>query len=120
MEMQRDEATAARLQRVAEIEAQIDPSLRRRGRIVADLVTIAIVTPLAIAFDFHVTRPLALLVLVGAALALNRLVPIITERRLRADRTRLLAAAESPRAETNRDPDVADPPSRESTLGSVQ
>ena len=91
MEMQKDEATAARIERVAEIEARIDPSLRRRGRIVADLVTLAVVTPLAIAFDLHVTRPFVMLALVSAALALNHLVPLITERRLRGERKRLLA-----------------------------
>ena len=86
----KDEATAARLDRLAEIEAKLDPSLRRRGRIVADLVTIAVVTPLVIAFDFHVTRPFLMLALMGAALALNHLVPLLTERRLRAERNRLL------------------------------
>jgi hypothetical protein len=89
-----DESTAARLDRVAEIEAKIDPTLRRRGRIVADLVTVAVVAPLSIALDFHVTRPFVMLALMGAALALNHVVPMITERRLRAERQRLLAGAE--------------------------
>jgi hypothetical protein len=100
--MQKDDATAARLDRVAEIEAKIDPSLRRRGRIIADLVTIAVATPLAIAFDFHVTRPFVMLALMGAALALNHLVPLITERRLRAERQRLLSGAEPTESETDR------------------
>ena len=98
--MQNDESTAARLERVAEIEARIDPSLRRRGRIVADLVTICVVAPLAIALDFHVTRPLVMLALICAALALNHVVPLITERHLRAERQRLLAGAELPESET--------------------
>jgi len=86
----KDEATASRIDRVAEIEARIDPTLRRRGRIIADLVTIGVIAPLAITFDFHVTRPFVLLALVGGALALNHLVPLITERRLRRERSRLL------------------------------
>jgi hypothetical protein len=102
--MQKDDATAARLDRVAEIEAKIDPSLRRRGRIVADLVTIAVVIPLAITFDFHVTRPVLMLALMGAALALNHLVPLITERRLRAERQRLLSGAELTESEIDRGP----------------
>lgn len=91
---QKDEATAARIDRVAAIEAQIDPSRRRTGRILADLVTIAVIAPVAIALDFHVTRPFVMLALLGGALALNHLVPLITERRLRAERTRLLAETE--------------------------
>ena len=87
----KDEATAARLERLAEIEAKLDPGLRRRGRIVADLLTIAVVTPLAIAFDFHVNRPFVMLALMGVALALNHLVPLVTERRLRRERTLLLS-----------------------------
>jgi hypothetical protein len=98
----RDDETAARLDRVAEIEARIDPSLRRRGRIVADVVTVAVVAPLAIAFDFHVTRPFVMLALLLGALGLNHLVPLITERRLRGERQRLLAGAELPQPETDR------------------
>lgn len=100
----KDEAAAARIDRVAQIEAKLDPSLRRRGRIVADLVTIAVVAPLAIVFDFHVTRPFVMLALMGAALALNRLVPLVMERRLRAERNRLLSAAEVSRPVPPRDP----------------
>lgn len=100
--MKKDEAIAARVDRVAEIEGQIDPDLRRRGRIVADLVTIAVVAPLAIAFDLHITRPGVMLALMGGALALNHLVPLITERRLRAERRRLLSEAESRESETQR------------------
>ncbi len=100
--MRNDEATAARLDRVAEIEAKIDPTVRRRGRVIADLVTIALVVPLAITLDFHVTRPLIMLALLAAALALNHLLPLVTERRLRAERQRLLAAFTQ--SETNRGP----------------
>lgn len=89
-----DESTTARLARVAEIEAEIDPSRRRRGRIVADLVTVGIVAPIAVALDFHVTRPFLLLALMAGALAVNRLVPLLTERRLRRERNRLLAEPE--------------------------
>jgi len=97
----KDEATAARLERVAEIEARIDPSLRRRGRIIADLVTIAVAAPLMMALDFHVTRPFVMLALLGTALALNRLVPLDTERRLRAERQRILAGSDGPERETD-------------------
>lgn len=96
----RDASTAARLDRVAEIEAKIDPDLRRRGRIVADLITVGVGAPLAIALDFHVTRPLLMLALMCVALALNHVVPRITERRLRAERQRLLAGADLPESET--------------------
>jgi len=88
--LQSDEAIAARLDRVDEIEAQIDPSLRRRGRLVADVVTIAVITPLSIAFDLHVTHPFGMLGLMGVAIGLNHGVPLVTERRLRAERERLL------------------------------
>jgi len=99
----KDDATAARLERIAEIEARIDPELRRRGRLIADLVTIAVVAPVAIAFDFHVERPLVMLALMGVAVALNHLIPRITERRLRAERQRLLAGPEAPGPATDRD-----------------
>ncbi len=92
---ERDEAIAARLDRVAEIEAQIDPGLRRRGRVIADLVTLGVLVPLAIAFDLHVTHPFFMLALMGGALALNHLLPRVTERRLRRERKRLLAGAEA-------------------------
>lgn len=92
--MNNDEATAARLERVAQIEARIDPSPRRRGRVIADLVTIAVVAPLAIAFDFHVTRPFVMLSLMGGALALNHLLPLVWQWRLRGERNRLLSGAE--------------------------
>ena len=92
--MKNDDGIAARVDRVAEIEAQIDPTLRRRGRIIADVITISIVVPLGVAFDFHVNRPFVLLALMGGALALNHLLPRITERRLRAERTRLLSGTE--------------------------
>lgn len=100
--MQNDEATAARLDRVAEIEARLDPSLRRRGRLIADLVTVAVGAPLAIAFDFHVTRPFVLLGLMGGALALNHLVPLILERRLRGERNQLLAGGALGRPDAGR------------------
>ncbi|MDH3205788.1 MAG: hypothetical protein OEO79_04210 [Gemmatimonadota bacterium] len=89
--MEKHEAIGARLDRVDEIEAQIDPTLRRRGRIVADVITLGIVTPLSIAFDLHVTHPFGMLALMGAGLALNRVVPLVTERQLRAERERLLS-----------------------------
>jgi len=99
--MKKDEAMAARLARVDEIEAEIDPSLRRRGRIIADVVTLAVVTPLSIAFDLHVTHPFGMLTLMGVAIALNHVVPLVTERRLRAERERLLTEAEVSRSETD-------------------
>lgn len=102
--MKKDEAIASRIDRVAEIEAQIDPSLRRRGRVVADLVTLAVVTPIAMAFDFHVTRPSLMVSLMAAALALNQLIPLITERRLRGERKRLLTEAEMLESGTGRGP----------------
>jgi len=105
--MRDDRSTEARLHRIAEIEAKIDPTLRRRGRVIADLITVAIVAPLAITFDFHVTRPLVMLGLLGGALALNHVVPRITERRLRAERTRLLAAAGVPEAQAEAERDTA-------------
>jgi hypothetical protein len=89
--MKKDEAIAARMERVAEIEAQIDPTLRRRGRVVADLVTIAVLVLLAFVLDLHVTHPIALLSLMASALGLNHFVPRVTERRLRRERQRLLA-----------------------------
>lgn len=98
--MRKDDEIAARLERLAEIEAQIDPSLRRRGRIVADVVTLAVLIPLSLAFGLHVTHPVWLLALMGGALALNHVVPLITERRLRAERKRLLAAADDPPSNT--------------------
>jgi hypothetical protein len=64
------------------------------------VVTVGVAAPLAIALDFHVTRPLLMLALMCAALALNHLVPRITERRLRAERQRLLAGSEPPQSET--------------------
>jgi hypothetical protein len=102
--LEKDEATAARLERVAEIEARIDPGLRRRGRLVADLVTIAVAAPLMVALDLHVTRPFVMLSLLGAALALNHLVPLFTERQLRAERQRLLARSDTAETETSSGP----------------
>lgn len=102
--MKNDDAIAARMERVAEIEAQIDPGLRRRGRIIADLVTLAIVGPLGIALDLHVRHPVVMLGLMGGALALNHLVPRITERRLRGERKRLLAGAPTSRSEGGQGP----------------
>jgi len=102
--MEKDEAIAARVDRVAEIEAQIDPNLRRRGRIIADVITMAVLVPLSIAFDLHITHPFVMLALMGGALGLNHLVPLVTERRLRGERKRLLAGAEAHGSETGRDP----------------
>lgn len=98
--MKTDESITARMERLAEIEARIDPTLRRRGRVIADLVTVAVVAPVMIAFDLHVTRPLVMLGLMCGALALNHLVPMITERRLRRERSRLLSDVEARRPET--------------------
>jgi hypothetical protein len=66
------------------------------------VVTVGVAAPLAIALDFYVARPLLMLALMCAALALNHLVPRITERRLRAERQRLLTGAELPESETTR------------------
>lgn len=92
--MKKDEAITARLERVAEIEARIDPGPRRRGRIIADLITVAVIGPFMLGFDLHITRPFMMLGLMSTALALNHLVPLITERRLRRERERLLGELE--------------------------
>jgi len=93
--MDKEQAIAARLARVAEIEAEIDPGPRRRGRVIADLITVAIVTPFMLAFDLHISHPFVMLGLMAAALAVNHAVPRITQRRLRRERTDLLAQVES-------------------------
>ena len=87
------DAIAARVERVAEIEAQLDPALRRRGRITADAITVSILGPLSIVLDWHATQPFLMLGLMGGALVANRAIPLFTERKLRRELRGLLRAA---------------------------
>ena len=88
-----DDELAARVERVAEIDRRIDPAHRRRGRVVADLITVGALAPISIALDWHATRPFVMLALMAGALAVNRLVPLLTERKLRREREELLAGS---------------------------
>ena len=98
------DAIAARVERVAEIEAQLDPALRRRGRITADAITVSILGPLSVALDWHATQPFLMLALMGGALVANRAIPLFTERKLRRELRGLLAQTSHGESESRRNP----------------
>jgi len=87
-----ERGTATKLAELDTIEARLDPEGRRRGRLTADLLTIAVLAPISIALDWHATRPMLMLTLMVVGVGLNHTIPLLTERSLRKKRAQLLAA----------------------------
>lgn len=81
------------LRRLDVVEAGLDPGPLRRGRLTADLATVAFLAPIAIYLDWHATRPFLLLGLMLAGVGLNRLIPFLTRRSLLQERDRITGAA---------------------------
>lgn len=79
------------IERLNAIEARLDPRPLRRGRLMADLLTLAVIVVLAVFFDWRITHPLLLLALLLFATGLNRLVPLLTRRALHRERDRITA-----------------------------
>ena len=59
---------------------------------IADLVTVVILAPIAVSLDWHASQPILILALMLAGLCLNRLFPLLSERTLRRERDQLFAA----------------------------
>ena len=86
-----DRTGAERLMRELDaVEQRLDPRPVRRGRLLADLVTVGILAPIAFVLDWHASRPLLLLTLMALGVGLNRLVPRLLTRSLRRRREHLL------------------------------
>jgi hypothetical protein len=83
------------LERLDAIEVRLDPQPHRRGRLMADLLTVGVIVVLAVFFDWRITHPLLLLVLLLSATGLNRLIPLLTRRALLRERDRITARYES-------------------------
>ena len=80
----------ALIDQVAATEARLDASADRRGQRVADVITVALAVPLLAVLGPSFERPLLLLGLMLAALALNRTPGVLRRRKLRAAHERLL------------------------------
>ena len=80
---------AALVDELAAAESRLDTEAHPRERRVADLVTVALLLPLAIGLDWHADRPLLLLGAMLGGLVLNRIPLWITRWRLRREQERL-------------------------------
>lgn len=86
----REARTAELLDRVAELEDRLDPEPLQRGQRIADLVTLAVLTPLILWVGEGLRYPLLLLALLLGARSLSRLIPYLRNRQIRDDRDRML------------------------------
>lgn len=84
-----DVRVAALVDELAALETRLDPETHGRDRRVADLITVAMLLPLVVGFDWHANRPLLMLAAMVGGLVLNRIPQWITRWRLRREQERV-------------------------------
>jgi hypothetical protein len=88
-QLNHDERVAVLVDELAAVESRLDTQSHPSERRVADLVTVALLLPLAIGLDWHAERPLLLLGAMLGAIVLNRIPLLITRWRLSRAQERL-------------------------------
>lgn len=83
-------STEALVERVRELDLRLDPEPSRRGRLIADLVTVGLIAPVLVAWDVHIRAPALLVGLLFGGLLLRRLGSHVATRGLRRERDHLL------------------------------
>ena len=87
--MDHDVRVAALVDELAALETRLDPEQHGKDRRVADLVTVGMLLPFAIALDWHAQEPLLMIAMMVGALWLKRIPQWVTRFRLRRQQDRL-------------------------------
>ena len=108
--MSHDVRVGALLDELSAIEERLDPDNHRKAQLTADSITVALLLPLVIHLDWYARYPLLMFGLMIAALALNRIPPLLTRRRLRKEHDELFARYQEvlDLAEAHADPSSTD------------